>query len=272
MKSLSRLVDILERRCGRFAVRGLVSIVAGLQFLTHLLAAFLPLDAQKAFGQWLSFDAAKIYSGQVWRLFSHLLVPSVGHGLMILLVALIMAMFTRWLGRGLEQVWGAFRLNLYFLGGALLGSLGGLFFDAPVMSGMAMSTLLLAFAVEFPEEEILMFGLIPIKIRWLAWLEGAGIVLMMFSSGYFLGVLLGCMNFLLVYAPHWVAQRRQRQRSEAWRAQAATVEAAAPAPFHQCIRCGRSERDAQGLEFRVNAMGDEVCSECRSLASAAPTL
>jgi hypothetical protein len=264
MQNAQRLLTGLEKRFGRFAIPGLVSAIAGLQLLVQILAAMMPEEAQQVYRQLLSHDPALIASGQVWRLLSYLFMPSGGS----VLLALIVALFSHWLGRGLEQAWGAFRLNLYVLAGVLTAGLGGMIFGHPVWPGLLMTSLLLAFAAEYPDEQILLFFIIPLKLRWLAWLEVLGIALAAVAlPSIALAGLMGCLNFIVVFLPRWVAARDQRQRRERWIEQHAPSSAQdEAASFHCCARCGRSEREAPSLEFRVNAQGDEICSECRGSA------
>jgi hypothetical protein len=74
------------------------------------------------------------------------------------------------------------------------------------------------------------------------------------------------LNFFVVFGPgfikgvsHVAQVNARRQRFEA--AQRPEHEA-----LHRCVKCGKTEEGNPQLDFRVNADGDDVCSECRALA------
>ncbi|MCX6856257.1 MAG: hypothetical protein NTV80_15285 [Verrucomicrobia bacterium] len=103
------LLDRLESRFGRFAIPGLVQIVAGLKLLTFAIFVMQSAEARDRYLDFLSLDGPRILSGQVWRLVTYLFIPTT----LNVLFAVLSAMMLMWLGRGLEQAWGAFRLNLF---------------------------------------------------------------------------------------------------------------------------------------------------------------
>ena len=110
-------IDRLERRARRLAVPNLMFFISGGMLLVYLLSLLFPHLTGL-----LSLDRAALFRGQVWRLLTFLFVPPTTSPLWIL----FQLYFNCLLGRGLEQQWGVFRFNLYYLcgmAGAILAAL-----------------------------------------------------------------------------------------------------------------------------------------------------
>lgn len=80
-------------------------------------------------------------------------------------------MYALWaFGPRLEAAWGARRFTYYYLWCGLGGvALHALFVRGPsllVGASAAVFGVLLAFALRWPEEEVLFFGLVPMKVKW----------------------------------------------------------------------------------------------------------
>jgi hypothetical protein len=136
-------VSRLEARFGRFAIPGLVQVVAILQLVTLGLFLIRSPEAQDTFMGFLELDPGRVMRGEVWRVVSHVFLPRS----LSLVWALIGAMFLMWIGRGLDEAWGAFRVNLYVVGGILSLTLGALIFGYVGGGLFLFQTLLFAFAV-----------------------------------------------------------------------------------------------------------------------------
>lgn len=261
-----RFLDQLESRFGRFAIPGLVQTIALLQLLVFFLFILMPAEAGARYQDFLVLDSARVLQGQVWRLITYIFVPGTAN----ILFAIIGAMFLRWLGQGLEQAWGAFRLTLYFVGGMLAVSLGSLVFGYAATGTFLFQSLLLAFAAIYPNEEILLYFILPLKMKWIAWLDVAVVTLLVLNSpSAFWPVLFAHLNFLVTFGPGFVQGRLQRAKVVERRSAFEQASKSAAAFFHQCTVCQKTEVDDAKLEFRVNAEGDEVCSDCRAKAQSA---
>jgi hypothetical protein len=252
-------LDKLESRFGRFAIPALLKFVAGLQLLTFCIFVMQSEEARVAYFDFLRLDSARVFQGQIWRLITYIFVPSS----LNFLFALIGAMFMSWLGKGLEAAWGAFRLNVYFIGGMISVALGSLLFGFDESSLYLFHGLLFAFAMIYPNEEILMFFILPMKIKWIAWMDVAMLVLMVMSSpASIIPITFALANFLVTFGPGLVRDRihfaKVAQRRSTF------TEAAEAAFFHQCTVCKKTEVDDPKLDFRVNEAGDEICSACRT--------
>lgn len=260
------LVSKLESRVGRFAFPGMVQALAILQLVTFALVVLLPRTSAMQFQSFLELDPDLLKSGQVWRAFTHVLLPQTLSPLLVL----ISTMFTLWIGRGLDQVWGPFRVNLYVIGGILSLTVGALLFGYSGGAVWLFQTLLFAFAVFYPNEEILLFFVIPIKIKWLALIGAAATAFAVMGKPFLLPeVMFANLNFLVAFGPAALRHGAQRAKVMERRGRFEAAQQADDTFFHQCSVCGKTELDDPKLEFRVNAQGEEICQVCR-LKSAPP--
>jgi hypothetical protein len=256
---LKALLDTLETRFGRFAVPGCIQLIATLQLVALVVFALLPPDTRQPYEDFLKLDPAKVLDGQVWRLLTFTVIPASN-----LFFAVITVLFLMWLGRGLDEAWGAFRVNAYVLGGMLAITLGTLLFGYAADGYWLQMSLLFAFATIYPNEEILLFFVLPVKIKWVAIFSAAMLGLMVVSSPVALiPIFFAVLNYALVFAPGFVRGRLHAARIAGRHARYAEAVGGAAEFFHQCQRCGKTEVDDPSLHFRVTDEGDEICSACR---------
>jgi hypothetical protein len=119
-----------------------------------------------------------------------------------------------------------------------------------------------AFATLFPRHEFMMFLIIPVQVRWLAFLGGGLLVFgVIFDPIYFGFLLLGFGNYLLwagipalrgqARAVNSVVRKRKFDKHKLDDGEA----------FHRCKTCGRTEVSDPELEFRMAADGEEYCGD-----------
>ena len=128
------------------------------------------------------------------------------------------------------------------------------------------------FAMLYPDMQVLLFFLIPLKVKWLAWLDAAffavGIVqsLVMRDIIGLLMPLIAILNFLVYFWPeitetiahrHGYAQARSAPQAIHFKKAAKDQERKAKERgyHHKCCVCGRTDTDYPNLEFRY-------CSKC----------
>lgn len=274
-----KLLNKLEKKFGKYAIKNLMYYIIMLYALGFVILLFRP----EIYENWLSLNAAAILSGQIWRIFTYIIYPPTG-GLLTILISLY---FYYMIGTMLERQWGAFRFNLYFFTGVLLHAIAAIIIYLIWGIVLEMGTYYLnlsmffAFAAMFPNMQVLFMWLIPIKMKWLALIDGiyfvvtiaAGfmsehlsyeMVYRLYSFGivankaYAVMALVSLLNFLL-YATSFRSVQRMAPK-EVYRRQvyAQKVQKAQPpknAPRHKCCICGRTEKDSPDLEFRF-------CSKC----------
>ena len=154
------MLSKLERTLGRFAVPDLALYLVFGQVTVYLAILIGRLDP----GLFL-FVPRLALMGQWWRLLTFLLMPPP--------MNIIFICFAWWIfymmGRALEDFWGAFRFNLFIVLGAALSV--GLSFLRPEMAinnAFLAGSVFLAFAYLNPDFELLLFFVLPVKIKWLA--------------------------------------------------------------------------------------------------------
>ncbi len=160
----------LEYKMGRHYIRNLM------MFISIAMAAVYVLDLSLTMNlsYWLSFNTALIYEGQVWRILTFLIVPPGGGAQSPFLLLITLYVYYA-MGNLLENMWGGFRLNVYYLlgiiGAIAAGFLNGFIFG-PLMgfanNSALNSTLMLAVACSMPDTTFRLFFILPIKAKWIA--------------------------------------------------------------------------------------------------------
>lgn len=212
-------LDRLERRYGKFGIPNLLNIVLVGQIIAWVIIMFINLNFIEA----LMLTRAGLFHGQIWRLVSFVFMPSLYRSPFWLLVELY---FYWWVGNSLTRAWGDFRFTVYWLAGMLGAILSCLITGAGGTSGLFLS-LFFAYAWMWPEQRVLLFFILPVKVKWLGWAAGAVWLLeFLFSrlSGR-VSLLFGLAGFLLFFGPelyHWcrdtlVSAKRRRDWENRWR-------------------------------------------------------
>lgn len=256
------MLDHLDSRFGRYAIPGLIRYVVLFNALVYVLQLLAP-----GYLNLLQLDVAAVYSGEVWRLFTWIFVPRTTSTLWILFALL----FLWFLGDLLEASWTAFRVNLFYLSGWFFCTVAALVLPGsnlePGANFFLNLTVLLAAATLQPNYQILFFFVIPLKLKWLAWISLlAPVLLFLGSSPAGQGAIaMSLANYALFFGP---AYFRERKTQHVVAARRARFEPAATADetLHRCVVCGRTEESAPDLEFRVARDGREYCSEHLSSA------
>ncbi|MDI1315059.1 hypothetical protein [Prosthecobacter sp.] len=255
------IISKLESKFGRFAIPGLVQIIAGFQLLVLFMVMVMSPEGAAAYLQFLELNPNRLMHGEVWRLFTHVFIP----GNFSLIWALIGAMFMMWIGRGLESAWGAFRVNLYVLGWMFAVTVGALVFHWPASGMFLFQTLLFAFATLFPNEEIYIYFILPVKMKWVAALSaGMTAFIVIGNPALLLPVLLAHLNFFVAFGPGFISERARMAQVASRRGKFESAKPPEGTFFHQCSVCKKTELDDAQLDFRVLDSGDEICSVCRA--------
>lgn len=255
----------LERKFGRYAITNLSAWLIGGYVVGYMLLLAAPNVLQ-----YLTLEPALILKGQVWRMVTWVLMPPEQLGIF----TFIMLFLYYSLGTTLEKTWGTFRYNLYIFSGILFTVIGamlmyaisalfGFYMPATVSVGNMFSTyyinmsIFLAFAACYPDMKVMLYFIIPIKIKWLAWFDGAYLLLLILVGGWItrVAIIASVLNFIVFFfatrnymrmSPKQV-KRRKNYRNQVADAQSITR--------HKCAICGRTEEDDPNLQFRF-------CSKC----------
>jgi len=244
---VDKLLARLERRFGRYAPHGLIIWIIGLTGL-----AYLVVYARPELRELFVLDPEALARGEVWRVFTFLFMPwRTGGGLGPIWTALAL-WFLYAVGSGLESQWGSFRFGVYYLLGAL-GTLAASFLVGSLTNEYVNLSLLLAFATEFPEYEILLMLILPLKMKWVGMLSAAGVVWALVTGSWQTraGVLVAMVNYLLFFGPVLVQRARRGARASQRSRDAASFARVPPRKARVCAKCGKSDADDPALEFRV---------------------
>jgi membrane associated rhomboid family serine protease len=257
-----RWLDKLERRFGFLGIPGLIRIVVGFDALVFILVRLNP-----GYLSILDLDPTRIRHGEVWRLVTYIFIPQTRSLLWIIFVL----WFLWWIGEGLEHAFGAFRLTLYFFLGMIGTTAAAFFFGSNFSNSMLIASLFYAFAWFYPEEIIYLFFILPVKIKWIAWVLAAllfaGFALNPIS--YRMAVIAAFANYLIFFGPSIFREARQRREVSSRRRRFDDTSRREDEPLHKCAVCGATELSDPTLEFRVAKDGEEYClRHLRSSASA----
>ena len=163
-----KLLSRGERRFGRyFGIPKLMMILCigmGVTYVAdYLLAAY-----NISLSYYLMFDREAIFHGQIWRLVTFVFTPPSSSPIFILFALYFYYM----IGLGLENQWGKVRFNLYY-GVGMLGSIIAALITGYGSNMFLNLSLFFAYAALYPDEQVLLFMFLPIKMKYLALADAA---------------------------------------------------------------------------------------------------
>lgn len=268
----------LEQKYGRYAIYDLHKYFV----IAYLIGFALNYIGKGVFAAYFAFDAGAIFlQGQVWRLVTWVFCVYNDSGILgIIFMLCLMSM-----GKSLQHVVGAFRMNVYLIGGVLLNVVGAIlvYFGSWLIIGVPIPVVLslyylllsmfLALAVCMPEAQVNLYGILPIKMKWMMlvyFLELAYELYLYYSSGASVSVGLGIVTltafgaqivfallnlFLFFYFSKIRLGSKQKKRQREFRAKMDAATFQARGARHKCAICGKTEEDDPELVFRF-------CSKC----------
>ena len=264
MKFLATVTIVMSIPTMIFSAYGMNVNLKGMPFASHPEGFVIVIILS------LLLSPYHIMHGQIWRIVSWILIPPSSSNIIFVL---IMLSFYYYLGTSLERTWGAFRYNVYILGGMLCTVIGAFvlyFLTGPnemysLINGMSFSTyyinlsIFLAFAMNYPDMEVLFMMIIPIKIKYLALLDVAYLLYDMIRGGWGTRtvIIASLLNFIIYFlmtrnyrriSPQEIHRKQQFKK-------AVHPQMTPGGTRHKCAVCGRTEKDGEHLEFRY-------CSKC----------
>ncbi|MBP3350906.1 MAG: hypothetical protein J6L65_00710 [Lachnospiraceae bacterium] len=260
-----------EKKFGKYALKNL-----SLMLILCYAVGYLVQLINPQFILMLTLNPYEILHGQVWRLFTWILVPPES----LDIFTFIMLYFYYSVGSALEHTWGTYRYNVYIFSGFLFTIIAS-FLSMGVVYWLAQGTMtpegakafftinslmystyytnmsiLLAFAATFPNAQILFMLLIPIKMKWLGIAYGV-LLLLEFIEGSFLtrfAIGASLLNFgvfwLVSHNKIHMTPKQMKHRQEFKR----EVRVNSKITKHKCAICGKTD-EMEGVEFRF-------CSKC----------
>lgn len=262
-----------ERKFGKYAIKNISFVLVICYAVGYLIEMLFP-----NFIWYLTLNPYAIVHGQIWRLFSWILIPPSESNTFL---TLLMLYFYCSIGTTLERTWGTYRYNVYLLQGMLFTIAGSFLlmgytylFKGELLAlygaeyyftvvSLYFSTyyinmsIFLAFAATFPDVSVLLMFIIPIKVKWLGILYA---VMLAFSFlqgdvNVKFAIAASLLNFVVFFFtsrnlmhmnPKQIHRRQEFKRE---------VKKNSKITKHKCAICGRTEEDSPDMQFRF-------CSKC----------
>ncbi len=265
-----------EKKFGKYAIPNLTLVL----ILCYIVGYIIQL-INNTFFVYLTLDPYRILHGEVWRLFTWLVVPPDSFDWL----TIVMLLFFYNIGTSMERTMGTYRYNVYILTGLLFTIIGSflcmayVYFvvgeTAEIFAGIwtynmqivgaarIFSTyyinlsVFLAFAATYPDVQVLLMFVIPVKVKWMGILDAALMVYTMVVGSVFHKFLIGAalLNFGVFYLRSKNLSHmnpKQVKRRVEFKQQ---VRQGMKPTTHKCVICGRTEESNPELEFRF-------CSKC----------
>lgn len=293
--TMTGLLNKLERKFGKYAITNLSLYIIIGYIIGYVL--YLTGASKASFNginplEFINLDPYCISKGQIWRLITWVLVPPDTSNFLLMAIVLY---FYYQLGTTLERTWGAFRYNIYIFSGIIFTIIGAvaLYYVLVSLNGGNLTpeqlgeiggrigagfntyyinlSIFLAFAVMYPNMQILMFFVIPVRMKWMAYfyviING-----FQFITGPIqikVAIVMSLLNFIVFFLSTRNYKRvspKEMYRRKAFRdamnqagsrsmADGYSTARGGAITKHKCAICGRTERDGDNLEFRF-------CSKC----------
>lgn len=234
----------LEQKYGHWGLEGLIRHIAMLMLVVFFLdrSGMLPYHM-------LYLHRDSILSGQVWRIFTFLLIPFSNNFLFLIFELSILVMCAD----GLEAKWGTFKLTAYYMTGAIANIIVVLMLpEVQFGSYFIYMSLFLGFATIYPDYEILLFLIIPIKMKYLAMISGGLMIYNLILAPVYLKIAIALTvgNYLLFFAPEALAAVRHNRRQYARATEFEKASVRAEEYRHKCSVCGKTDVSDPETQFR----------------------
>ena len=251
----------MEKKFGKYSIRNLMLYITALNGVVFLLSRVLANTTEGSlFMMKLMLIPPLVREGEIWRLVTFLFIPPTNSPIWLLFALYFYYM----IGSTLEHEWGSFKFNIYYLIG-ILGTIGAAFLGG-IGSAMFLNfSLLFAFSYLFPNYQIMIFFIIPVKMKYLSLAYLALLIFTFWSSPLFglITILGSTINFLLFFGKD-IALRLATGRKIYYNHRSFESKIPRVIVIHRCAICGKTEKDDRNLEFRycVDCDGDyEYCME-----------
>ncbi|WP_099187669.1 rhomboid family intramembrane serine protease [Tepidibacter mesophilus] len=245
-------IDKLERKYRHLAIENLMYYIIGLSTLVY--GIYFITNSYNLISL-LELDPALVMQGQVWRLITYIFIPP--------LVSPIWIFFRLYiyysLGSALEHEWGSFKFNLYYLLGMIGTTIVSFILNSPVNATYLNLSIFLAFAKIYPDYEFYLFFILPVKVKYLSFLNWIYIgYTIIFSPVIFkLTAIVSIINYFIFFGKSNLYDAKNKRnaynRKKQFKSNITNINR--KDYFHKCTVCGITEKDDKNIEFRY-------CSKC----------
>jgi membrane associated rhomboid family serine protease len=240
-------------------------------FLFLNVAFFLlEYQDQAKFARIFAFDRASFLSGQFWRVITYQFSQK-GFAVLPIYVAFFFTLLLMYMfGAPLEEEWGSANFIAFFLVSTIAtAAVGGWLGTGLLGSYFIRSTLLFVYASVFPDQTFLLFAVIPIRVRWFAYLAAGALIWGALFAGpanvpVLAGAIAGYVFYLLHRAPEPASDPR-RDKADAPKTTSSDMTAVRNAARFVAVKkaiANRSDADIDRLiaqHERETVRGVNVC-------------
>ncbi|OPJ58695.1 rhomboid family intramembrane serine protease [Clostridium oryzae] len=244
-----KILDKLERRFGRYALRNIMLYIVTINLAVFALSYLYP-EANVEFR--LMLIPSLVLKGEVWRLITFIFIPPSSS-----IIWILFSLYLYYLiGSSLEHEWGSFKFNLFYFIGIIATIAASFLTNSAATASFINMSLFLAFAYLFPNFEILLFFILPVKMKYLGLLDVAYIA----YSIIFLPVpskaaaVASVINCIIFFGPDIVSGMKTNGLSY-FRRKKFSAKVTSRPYMHKCTVCGKTELDDPDMDFRY-------CSKC----------
>jgi hypothetical protein len=241
------LLENLERKFRRYAVQNVTLYLILGQVLFFVFALSGSLER-------VVLIPDRVLTGEWWRLITFLFIPPASSPIFVFFAWYLFYL----MGNALEGHWGAFRYNLFLLIGYVITVAVSFILPMyPATNVFIGGSVFLGFAFLYPDFQLYIFFILPVKIKWLALLTWIGYAYEVLFGSWStrLFVLASISNFLLFFGRDIAWRMKTGKRVMAAQARQFTGKKEA---FHTCAACGITDLSHPQMEFRY-------CPECAGL-------
>lgn len=196
----------LEYKYGRKAIENLMYYIVGGMAVVFIMDILLVSSGRiSSLTALLNFDRSLIMQGQVWRVISFIFLPPDSS-----IIFIIFSLYFYYLiGTSLENAWSSFRFNVYYLFGVIGTIIFGFITGYATNIYLNMS-LFFAFAMLFPDFEVRIFFILPVKIKYLAYIDAAFFIVSLILEpwAYKVALLVSLANFLLFFWDDFISRAK----------------------------------------------------------------
>jgi hypothetical protein len=265
-----KFLDRLEKRFGNWAVPNVVMflVIAQVFILGMILLGRVDFAS-------LLLMPKKVFEGEWWRLLSFMVAPPNIPNSVLSMVFIAFFWYIFWMmSTSLETLWSVFRFNVYLFSG-LLFSVAGAFLGQLISPGTVIYlspyflylSVFFAFATTHPDIQFLIFFVIPMKVKWMAYFVG-GLTALTFifapTMGDRVAILFPLLNYFLFFRGAFGSTIESRKRRAKFESEKRVRDDEA---LHQCVQCGATDKSDSGRDFRYRVVEGEaecICEACRT--------
>lgn len=207
---MNQWYDKIARRMRGMAIPSLM------KYLVIIMGAVFVMDIlfQGMLSSFLFFSRPAIFSGQIWRIITFIFLPISSSPIFVVFVLYFYYM----IGESLESEWGVTRFNLFYLTG-IVGTIIAGFITGFATNHYLNMSLFFAFAILFPNVQVRLFFVLPVKVKWLGYLNAAyfAFELLMSTWPRRLALLVSVANIILFFQGDVRRTLSNTKRQKEWK-------------------------------------------------------